>query len=181
MIKNVVIVNKFNKYLVYRFMFLIIMGVSGSGKSTVGKLLSDRTSWQFFDADDFHSSENIDKMSQGVPLTDSDRIPWLYELQALITKTLKAGNNGILACSALKSSYRKILREKYPDQIVFVYLRGDYDCIQSRIKQRQGHFMSEKMLRSQFATLEEPNDAVVIDVSLTLEEIIAKILTVLDF
>lgn len=157
------------------------MGVSGSGKSTVGKLLGDRTGWQFFDADDFHPPDNIDKMSRGIPLTDSDRSPWLGKLQALITNTLNAGQNGILACSALKSSYRDILSEKYSDEVVFVYLRGDYNCIQSRIKERQGHFMEEKMLRSQFATLEEPNNAVIIDVSLSPEEIVEEILKVVNF
>ncbi len=124
MIKNVVNVNK---YIVYRFMFYIIMGVSGSGKSTVGKLLSDRTGWQFYDADDFHPQSNIDKMSRGIPLTDSDRLPWLNRLQALITETLGARNNGILACSALKSDYRDILAENYSDEVVFIYLRVDYD------------------------------------------------------
>ncbi len=157
------------------------MGVSGSGKSTVGKLLGDRTGWQFFDADDFHPPDNIDKMSRGIPLTDSDRSPWLGKLQVLITNTLNAGQNGILACSALKSSYRDILSKKYSDEVVFVYLRGDYNCIQSRIKERQGHFMEEKMLRSQFATLEEPNNAVIIDVSLSPEEIVEEILKVVNF
>ena len=156
------------------------MGVSGSGKSTVGKLLSDRTGWQFYDADDFHPQENIDKMSRGVPLTDSDRLPWLFKLQALITDTLDAGNKGILACSALKSDYRNILSANYAAQVVFIYLRGDYDCIQSRIKQRQGHFMAEKMLRSQFATLEEPKNAITLDVALSPQEIVSRILATIN-
>ena len=178
MIKNVVNVNK---YIVYRFMFYIIMGVSGSGKSTVGKLLSDRTGWQFFDADDFHPQSNIDKMSRGVPLTDSDRLPWLYKLHDLITDILNAGNQGILACSALKSDYRDLLSDNYSNGVVFIYLRGDYDCIKSRMKQRQGHFMEEDMLRSQFAALEEPKNAVVLDISLSPEEIVEEILKVLSY
>ena len=160
-------------------MFYIIMGVSGSGKSTVGQLLSARTGWQFFDADDFHPQSNIDKMSRGIPLTDRDRLPWLYKLQNLITNTLNAGRNGILACSALKSSYRDILSGKYSDKVVFIYLRGDYNCIQSRMKQRQGHFMAEKMLRSQFATLEKPENAVVVDVSLSPQAIVEQIFKVI--
>ncbi|MDJ0571747.1 MAG: gluconokinase, GntK/IdnK-type, partial [Pleurocapsa sp. MO_192.B19] len=91
-------------------MFYIIMGVSGSGKSTIGKLLSDRTGWNFYDADDFHPQANIDKMNRGIPLTDSDRQPWLEKLQELITTFLKNNRQGILACSALKSDYRQILR-----------------------------------------------------------------------
>ncbi len=156
-------------------MFYIIMGVSGSGKSTVGKLLSARTGWQFYDADDFHPQSNIDKMSRGIPLTDSDRLPWLRQLQDLITDTLDAGKNGILACSALKSNYRIILSGDRQCEVVFIYLRGDYDCIKSRMKERQGHFMEEDMLPSQFATLEEPENAVVIDVSLSPQAIVEQI------
>ncbi len=157
-------------------MFYIIMGVSGSGKSTIGKLLSDRTGWNFYDADDFHPQANIDKMNRGIPLTDSDRQPWLEKLQELITTFLKNNRQGILACSALKSDYRQILRNNNSN-VVFVYLQGDYDCIQSRIKKRHGHFMEADLLRSQFDTLEEPEDALVIDVSLEPEVIAEKILT----
>lgn len=157
-------------------MFYIIMGVSGTGKSTVGKLLSDRTGWTFYDADDFHSPANIDKMNHGIPLTDRDRLPWLLELKQLITDTIDNGRQGILACSALKSQYRQILQNDCPD-VVFIYLRGDYDCIQSRIQQRTGHFMSSNLLRSQFDTLEEPQDALVIDVCLSPQTIVNKILS----
>jgi gluconokinase len=156
-------------------MFYIIMGVSGSGKSTIGRLLSDRTGWTFYDADDFHPLANIQKMSQGIPLTDSDRTSWLEELKTLIETTLTSRQHGILACSALKSDYRQILKGDRQD-IIFVYLRGDYDCIQTRIKSRQGHFMNADMLRSQFDTLEEPNTAFVVDVALSPEAIVEQIL-----
>ncbi|MEL7009743.1 MAG: gluconokinase [Cyanobacteria bacterium J06629_2] len=155
-------------------MFYVIMGVSGSGKSTVGKLLGDRTGWNFYDADDFHPQENVDKLSSGVALTDSDRLPWLRELQKLISSTLDSNQSGILACSALKSEYRQILQQDN-DGVVFVYLQGDYDFIQERIRQRHGHFMSPDLLKSQFDTLEEPPNALIVDVSLPAEKIVDEI------
>lgn len=151
------------------------MGVSGTGKSTIGKLLSDRTGWNFYDADDFHPLANIVKMKRGVALTDEDRLPWLQKLEALITRNLQENRPGILACSALKSDYRKILRNNR-SEVVFIYLRGDFNCIQTRLLQRTGHFMNSNLLHSQFDTLEEPEDALVIDVSLTREEIVKEIL-----
>ncbi|WP_019507816.1 gluconokinase [Pleurocapsa sp. PCC 7319] len=158
-------------------MFYIIMGVSGAGKSTIGKLLSDHTGWKFYDADDFHPQANIDKMNRGIPLTDGDRQSWLEELQHLIDHNLQENHQGILACSALKSDYRKILGQNNPN-VVFIYLQGDYDCIQARIKQRQGHFMNADLLRSQFDTLEEPQNenTIVIDVSLEPDAIVEQIL-----
>ncbi len=161
-------------------MFYIIMGVSGTGKSTIGKLLSDRTGWAFYDADDFHSPANIEKMNRGIPLTDSDRLPWLEELNQLITNALTSNQQGILACSALKSQYRQILRNNHTD-VVFIYLRGSYDCVQSRIQQRTGHFMNSSLLQSQFDTLEEPQDALIIDVSLAPETIVEEILRQIDY
>ena len=160
-------------------MFYVIMGVSGTGKSTIGKLLSDRTGWSFYDADDFHPQANVDKMNHGIALSDSDRLPWLQELQKLISRYIQSKRNGILACSALKSQYRQILRDKQ-DQVIFIYLRGDYDCIQNRVKQRRGHFMGADLLQSQFDTLEEPKDAIVVDVSLSPEQIVTKSLSLID-
>ena len=151
------------------------MGVSGTGKSTIGKLLSQRTGWTFYDADDFHPPANIEKMYRGIPLTDSDRLPWLLKLKQLIVRTINSDRQGILACSALKSEYRQILQDNR-SEVKFIYLRGDYDCIQSRVRQRTGHFMSSTLLRSQFDTLEEPKDALEVDVSHTPEAIIAEIL-----
>ncbi|MEM7593315.1 MAG: gluconokinase [Cyanobacteria bacterium P01_A01_bin.83] len=160
-------------------MFYIIMGVSGTGKSTIGKLLSDRTGWKFYDADDFHPQSNIDKMKQGIALTDSDRLPWLSGLQQLISNTLNNNQQGILACSSLKLSYRKMLCQDQTG-VVFVYLRGSYDCIQSRIEERTGHFMSSSLLKSQFDTLEEPQNALIIDVANTPEVIVEQILSKID-
>ena len=160
-------------------MFYIIMGVSGTGKSTIGKLLSDRTGWTFYDADDFHSPANIDKMNRGIPLTDSDRLPWLKDLQQLIKKTLANNQTGILACSALKSNYRQILSHD-SCEVVFIYLQGDFQCIQSRIESRLEHFMGSDLLKSQFDTLEEPQNAIIIDVSLAPEAIVEEILKVVS-
>ena len=174
------------RYIVYRqsytlsCMFYVVMGVSGTGKSTIGKLLSDRTGWNFYDADDFHPLTNIVKMKGGIALTDEDRLPWLQKLEQLITRHLQNNCPGILACSALKSDYRKILRNGR-DEVVFIYLRGDYNCIQTRLLQRTGHFMSSDLLRSQFDTLEEPEDALVVDVSLTREEIVEEILNNISY
>lgn len=151
------------------------MGVSGTGKSTIGKLLSDRTGWNFYDADDFHSPANIAKMNRGIALSDSDRTPWLSVLNQLIINSSNNNHHGILACSALKSQYRQVLRQN-DSQVVFVYLRGSYDCIQSRIQQRTGHFMNSSLLQSQFDILEEPQDALIMDVSLTPEMIVQEIL-----
>ena len=174
------------RYIVYRqsytlsCMFYVIMGVSGTGKSTIGKLLSDRTGWNFYDADDFHPLTNIVKMKRGIALTDKDRLPWLSKLEQLITRHLQSDRTGILACSALKSNYRQILRNNR-DEVVFIYLRGDFNCIQTRILQRTGHFMSSDLLRSQFETLEEPEDALVIDVSQTPEAIVEEILNKINY
>jgi gluconokinase len=156
-------------------MFYVIMGVSGTGKSTIGKLLSDRTDWDFYDADDFHSPANLEKLNRGIALTDSDRLPWLKELHQLIAHTLDEKQQGILACSALKAQYRQILQGE-SSQVIFIYLKGDYDCIQNRVQQRTGHFMNPSLLRSQFDTLEEPQNVLVIDIACNPEEIVDEIL-----
>lgn len=156
-------------------MFYVIMGVSGTGKSTIGQILSDRTGWKFYDADDFHSPANLERLSRGVALTDRDRQPWLQKLRQLITRTLAEEKTAILACSALKAQYRQILQED-SCQVVFIYLRGDYDCIQQRVSHRQGHFMNSDLLRSQFDTLEEPEKALIVDVTQTPEQIVDEIL-----
>ncbi len=168
------------------------MGVAGSGKSTVGRLLSDRTDIPFYDADDFHPQANIDKMSQGIPLNDKDRRAWLLKLRDFIAETLAAEQQGILACSALKSDYRQLLESDrgcvsksldsaYPsgnraNKITWIYLRGDYERIKQRIRQRHDHFMKEDMLRSQFEALEEPEAAITIDISYSPEVIVEQII-----
>ncbi|GFE68014.1 gluconokinase [Chroococcus sp. FPU101] len=156
-------------------MICILMGVSGSGKSTIGQLLSQKLGWPFYDGDDFHPRENIAKMRQGIPLTDEDRRSWLSTLRSLIEQN----QNAIIACSSLKESYRDYLEGERTD-IVWIYLKGSYEEILERMQHRQGHFMQPQMLRSQFATLEEPKNALVIDISLLPEEIIDRIVNLLD-
>jgi gluconokinase len=152
----------------------LIMGVSGSGKTTVGRALAARLGWDYFDADDFHPPENIAKMISGIPLDDSDRLPWLAALHDLLVSTRKADRHPILACSALKRIYRHQLLEGIED-IAMIYLRGNYKLIWSRMSARMGHYMRADMLQSQFATLEEPENAFVLDVSLPAEVMIDKI------
>lgn len=153
----------------------IVMGVSGSGKSTVGKALAKKLGWDFFDADDFHPPENIVKMAAGIPLDDSDRTPWLEVLSDQLFATLKAGRHPVLACSALKESYRRQLIEG-KDGVEIIYLKGSYDLLLARMSQRQRHFMKPEMLKSQFATLEEPKNALILDVSMPLNEMLASVL-----
>ncbi len=151
-------------------MIIIVMGVSGSGKSTVGSRLANELGWAFYDADDFHNEANRSKMSQGIPLTDDDRSTWLASLRELIQNNIQSGTSIVLACSALKESYRAILN--VDGQARFVYLKGSYEEIESRLKNRAGHFMPVKLLTSQFETLEEPANALSVEVTHTLEEII---------
>ena len=143
------------------------MGVSGSGKTTIGSLLAKELNLKFYDADDFHSQANQKKMSQGIALTDEDRSTWLNALQSLI-QTEK--DSFVLACSALKESYRNFL--KINEQVQFVYLKGSFEQIEQRLSERKNHYMPVKLLRSQFEALEEPKEALIIDISKTPEEII---------
>ncbi|MEJ2359662.1 MAG: gluconokinase [Deinococcales bacterium] len=143
----------------------MVMGVSGSGKTTVGKRLASRLGFAFADADSYHPQANIDKMAAGVPLTDEDRQPWLERLRALIEKHAAEGRSLVLACSALKESYRRELKRAQPAaRVQFVYLEGDFDTILARIRRRKGHYMKANMLQSQFRDLEEPEDAITVDV-----------------
>ena len=152
------------------------MGVSGSGKSTLGKALAEKLGWEFFDADDFHSMENIAKMTAGIPLSDSDRMPWLAALNRRLLSTLEEDRHPVLACSALKEMYRTRLLAG-TDEIAIVYLRGSYDLIWSRMSAREGHFMKSDLLQSQFAALEVPENALVLDISLPLEDMLETIFT----
>ncbi|KYC40844.1 gluconate kinase [Scytonema hofmannii PCC 7110] len=140
------------------------MGVSGVGKTTIGKLLAESLQWEFSDADNFHSVENVEKMRGGIPLSDAERKPWLQDLQTAIKHWLQENKNMVLACSALKDSYRQFLVLD-SDRTKLVYLRGSYQLIQQRLHERQNHYMSEKLLSTQFETLEEPSDAIYIDVA----------------
>jgi len=139
------------------------MGVSGSGKTTIGARLAEDLGWRFLDGDDFHSPENVRRMAAGIPLTDGDRQPWLQRLREEIERAIAAGENMTLACSALKRASRQRLLVD-PQQVRFVYLRGSMELIRQRLRNRSGHFMKEDMLASQFAALEEPVDAVIVDI-----------------
>lgn len=145
-------------------MFIIITGVAGAGKTTVGSLLANELGWRFYEGDDFHPPSNVEKMRRGEALTDADRRPWLDALRAVIQRALVNGEDGILACSALKQSYRACLRVN--DQVVFVHLTATQQVIERRLEQRRGHFMNPALIDSQIATLEEPQTAIILDASL---------------
>ncbi len=153
-------------------MIIIIMGVSGAGKTTAGAVLAERLGWGFYDADDFHPKGNIEKMKAGVPLTDADRLPWLAALRGLIRRQ-DAGT--VLACSALKQSYRDYLGDGRPD-VAFVYLKGEASLIEKRLEGRESHFAGPGILESQLRDLEEPEDALVIDASQSPESIAGEII-----
>jgi len=149
------------------------MGVVGSGKTTVGTLLAQKLGWQFADADDFHPSENIRRISQGIALTDADRAPWLAAMRSAIQQWQREGKNVILACSALKHSYREELRA---GEVRFVYLKGDARLIAQRLHERRGHFATDSILESQFADLEEPHDALAVSIAQSPQAIAAEII-----
>jgi len=153
-------------------LILILMGVVGSGKTTVGIQLAKKLGWQLADGDDFHPQVNVEKISHGIALTDSDRAPWLAALRAAIDKWNSERRNVVLACSALKRSYRTQLQAA---GVQFIYLKGDYDLIAARLHFRHGHFATESILKSQLADLEEPDDAITIDVGKSPGEIVAEI------
>jgi gluconokinase len=143
-------------------MIVIIMGVVGAGKTTVGTLLANQLGWQFADADDFHPATNIEKIRQGIPLTDADRDPWLESLSHTIEGWIAANENAVLACSALKRSYREKL--SVAPEVRFIYLKGSPGLIAGRLHARHGHFAGESILTSQIADLEEPEVAIVADI-----------------
>jgi gluconokinase len=156
-------------------MVIIVMGVSGSGKTTIGQALADALDWRFSDADDFHSPENVEKMRSGIALTDEDRDPWLRAIRAAIEQWKRDEPGHVLACSALKEYYREILGQSDPD-VKFVYLQGGFELISQRLKERKSHFFNSALLRSQFDALEVPEDALVVDISKEPQEILRTIL-----
>jgi gluconokinase len=149
------------------------MGVVGAGKTTVGILLAQRLGWRFADADDFHPAANIQKISNGIPLDDSDRAPWLAALRDAILHWNLERKGAVLACSALKRKYRDALRV---DGVRFVYLKGDFDLIEQRLRIRRGHFASNSILRSQFEDLEKPEDAITVEIDKTPDAIVSEII-----
>ena len=160
-------------------MVIVLMGVAGSGKTTVGLALVAQLGWTFRDADDFHPPVNVEKMSRGIPLTDRDRQPWLAAIRAYIDETLARGDSAVVTCSALKERYRQIIVPD-PARVRLVYLAGDFALIAERLRARKGHFMKPAMLSSQFSALEPPRDALTVDIAEPPEVIVARIRTALS-
>jgi len=159
-------------------MIILVIGVSGSGKTTVGEMLAKSLNWEFSDADQFHPKANIEKMSHGIALNDGDRMPWLQAMQRAINQWLQEDKNMVLACSALKVAYRQmLLRDK--ERMRLVYLKGSFEVIKQRLEHRPHHYMKVDLLESQFDTLEEPHEdeGIAVDISLPPEVIVQQIRT----
>jgi gluconokinase len=152
---------------------IVVMGVSGSGKTTVGSHLAQQLGWEFADADDYHAPVNVEKMRTGISLTDADRAQWLQTLRSLVSDWINREQDAVLACSALKQAYRECLG--VDEQVRFVYLKASEDLLSKRLLERRGHYMKRQMLESQLATLEEPNDAIVMNANGTPENIVRDI------
>ncbi|HIG43718.1 MAG: gluconokinase [bacterium] len=149
-------------------MVIVLFGVSGCGKSTIGKQLAEQLNWQFIDADDYHPEQNIEKMRQGLPLSDEDRVPWLTRLRNLIANNNQQGKHTVLACSALKQSYRELLGVDQK-RIFSVLLEGSFELIQARLATRTHAFMNDNLLRSQFSSLEPAKNGLVVSIQLSRE------------
>jgi len=158
---------------------IILIGPMGCGKTTIGELLAQSLGWPFYDGDEFHPPANVEKMRQGIPLNDEDRLPWLEKLYKEIIQWEQQGKNVILACSALKKTYRQILGINQ-NSVRSVYLKGSYELIQDRIGQRQHPYMDNNLLKSQFKTLEEPEDGLIVDISLSPQHIVQIVVSALD-
>lgn len=154
-------------------MIVIVMGTTASGKTTIGSLLAERLGWEFVDGDDFHPAANVEKMKHGIPLTDADREPWLRALHDKIVQWSAEERDVVLACSALKQSYRDELRATR--DVRFVYLKGSYELFSQRVLARKGHFAKQDLLASQFAALEEPTDAITVDAAPSPEQIVEEV------
>ncbi|CAJ0814774.1 gluconokinase [Ralstonia flaminis] len=160
-------------------MIVVVMGVSGCGKSTVGQKIAERLGCAFRDGDEFHSEANRAKMHAGIPLNDDDRKPWLESIRTYMDETTNGGGSLVVACSALKQRYRDVLRGK-TGNTEFVYLKGDFDLLQGRLAARKDHFFNPNLLRSQFDALEEPTDAIVVNIALPPDSIVDEAVTQLQ-
>jgi gluconokinase len=154
-------------------LIVVVMGVTGSGKTTVGGMLAAQLGWDFADADEFYPAANVEKMTRGIALTDQDREPWLVAMQSAIKRWIGEGKNVVLACSALKKAYRE--RLTVGPEVRLVYLKGNYAIIAERLRARHGHFATEAILAAQFVDLEEPEGVITIDVGKTPEEMVVEI------
>ena len=160
-------------------MIVIVMGVTGAGKTTIGRALATALGWEFHDGDDLHSEANKLKMHSGIALDDADRAPWLAAIRQLIEAMLSQGRDGVVACSALKQSYRDEIVVD-PNAVKIVYLKGSKEMIAERLRNRGAHFMDPDLLQSQFDTLEEPRDAIVVDIAAAPEAIVNEIVAALE-
>jgi gluconokinase len=158
---------------------VLLMGVSGSGKTTIGRMLAGQLGWPYFEADDFHSAANKEKMSHGIPLDDDDRAPWLAAIRQRIDDCVARNESAVFTCSALKEKYRRVLMDRVPS-ISLVYLGGGPATLLARMRGRSGHYMKADMLQSQLAALEVPHDALMIDITQSPEAIVAKIRSTLN-
>lgn len=162
--------------------YVIVMGVSGCGKSTVAALLAGRLGWAFMEGDALHPPANVEKMSQGIPLTDADRLPWLQDIAKTVQDWRQHGQSGVIACSSLRRYYREIILD-HADDLCFAYLRGGFPLIEQRLTARQGHYMPLSLLESQFKTLEEPmadEPAITLDVGAPAETLTSTIIEALN-
>lgn len=155
-------------------MVILLMGVAGSGKTTVGRILAQTLGWSFYDADDLHSEANRLKMSRGIALTDEDRRPWLAAVHALVERCVLNNEDAIVGCSALKQAYRETIVADLP-AVKVVYLKGSPDTIAERLANRHGHFFNRDLMQTQFDTLEEPQDAITVDIGAPPAEIVGAI------
>jgi gluconokinase len=156
---------------------IVLMGVAGAGKTTVGRALAESLGWAFRDADDFHPASNVEKMRAGTPLDDADRVPWLASLNALVTRLVASDTHGVLACSALRQSYREALLPAGVPRgaVAFVQLDVAQSLAERRLAGRRGHYMPASLVASQFAALEEPRDALRVDAELPVPEVVAQV------
>jgi gluconokinase len=157
---------------------VILMGVAGSGKTAVGMQVAQKLDWIFLDADNFHPPANIEKMKHGIPLNDEDRAPWLQRLRDELQHQTAEGHSVILACSALKESYRRVLRDEVSPP-TFIYLDVDPETIQNRLQHRTAHFFPKELMESQFAALEKPKDAIIIDARKPLADVVDHVIEAL--